>query len=416
MKAQKSFLPFPKGLALLCVNGRIGCNVLTGLWEFQELSPPEVINGFFPATTEFAARPAARRHQRATASHRSSRGSRGGKKQTRRKGCAGYHSRHADAERAAEGRNDPKPRGTPGTCRGAPAQGGLPREAPHNFSGSGGALKESGNRSPPADWSGGSVPPEEPPAAAVTSSRAPPPCRRPGTRLRAPFLSAPPPSAAVPVPAAGVGSCRLRRAAPSRGESGTAPTAARPRPARPRGGAAGLSRPGVRAPGGAVAAAPPQPRPASPSGGGAALRAHRRRAGCPPAARGALPRASVPSGPAAARVPARRRARAPCWTRRWREGLGGTSSAVAPSALREPCDCGPPAPAAPRPPGGAGVTPSKTPAKSLGVSSIINEVWVFAYPSRRHSLPPAARHIERDERKPGILPAEPRLVLYLRLF
>lgn len=240
MKAQKSFLPFPKGLALLCVNGRIGCNVLTGLWEFQELSPPEVINGFFPATTEFAARPAARRHQRATASHRSSRGSRGGKKQTRRKGCAGYHSRHADAERAAEGRNDPKPRRTPGTCRGAPAQGGLPRAAPHNFSGSGGALKESGNRSPPADWSGGSVPPEEPPAAAVTSSRAPPPCRRPGTRLRAPFLSAPPPSAAVPVPAAGVGSCRLRRAAPSRGESGTAPTAARP----PAGRCGGAEPPG----------------------------------------------------------------------------------------------------------------------------------------------------------------------------
>lgn len=222
MKAQKSFLPFPKGLALLCVNGRIGCNVLTGLWEFQELSPPEVINGFFPATTEFAARPAARRHQRATASHRSSRGSRGGKKQTRRKGCAGYHSRHADAERAAEGRNDPKPRGTPGTCRGAPAQGGLPRAAPHNFSGSGGALKESGNRSPPADWSGGSVPPEEPPAAAVTSSRAPPPCRRPGTRLRA------------PVPLRSSALCRCSRPRGGRGELPAPPGCAQPRGERHR--------------------------------------------------------------------------------------------------------------------------------------------------------------------------------------
>lgn len=220
------------------------------------------------------------------------------------------------------------------------------------------------------------IPPEEPPAAAVTSSRAPPPCRRPGTRLRGPFLSAPQPSAAVPVPAAGRSPAEPAAPHARRGESGTAPAAA-----RPRGGAAGLSRPGVRAPGGAAAAAPPQPR-APEEGPRSALTGEGRVVHRPPAGRClAPPSRQGPRPPACPRGAVRELRAGPA-----PEERAGRDKLCCPSVcperavgLRAAGTCRASVS------GRSRATPSKTSAKSPGVSSILNGVWVSAYLSRRHT-------------------------------
>lgn len=227
MKAQKTFLPFTKGLVLLCTNGRIGCNVLTGLWEFQQLSPPEVINGFFPATTEFAARPAAHRHQRATASHRSSRENRAGKRKPKAAEGPRWVPQPARRCRARRRRTE-----RPEAARDAPrhpSTGRAARAAPHNFSGSGGALKQSSNRAPPADWSRGfrsrrrSRPPRPLPPAALRRHAAAP-------GLACGLRSFPLLSPLPPFPSPRLGAARRSRQLPTPAAGRAAPP--RPRPAR----------------------------------------------------------------------------------------------------------------------------------------------------------------------------------------